>query len=356
MRTPLLLAALLSPVSALANVTITVSGGASDFASQLGLDLSELQAQLESQVAEAFNVAQPKEYLRALADAQAFSNSGLGVDYASNPTLFSAGLAAKFAVATGDEGLGEYYEDRPVAGVAPNISLMAGLNLGLIGIDWLTLYANYFRQGQKIEQLDGYLQNFGFHAQVKFFRPEGDAAEYVFQWGGLDLTLGYEWSRLKTELSETLDTTTPLAGDTVDPTTGEPIEADAVFSGIGTFNITTTASNIPFELTTNFRLLYFATLFFGLGYDVYLGDGEMEIDLTGDLTATNPLDDSEVDLGTASVVVTDTGEPSSGVFRLILGLQANISIVKVFVQANIAPTGTNNASAVAAGAGVRVAW
>lgn len=356
MRPLCLLATLFVPVSAYAEVTITVTGGAADLLTALNINEDELRNQLQAEVESAFNVLEPGEYVRALADAQAFSNSGLGVDYASNPTLFSAGLAAKFAVATGDEGLGERYEDRPVGGVAPNISMMAGLNLGLIGIDWLTIYGNYFRQGQKIEQLDGYLHNFGFHAQVKFFRPEGDAAEYLFQWGGFDLSTGYEWSRLKIELSQQLDTTLPLGGDTADPLTGEPINTDAVFAGIGTFSITTTASNIPFELTTNFRLLYFATLFFGVGYDVHLGDGEMEIDLTGDLTATNPLDGSDVNLGTASVVVSETGKPSAGVFRLIAGVQANISVVKVFVQANIAPTGTNNATAVAAGAGVRVAW
>jgi hypothetical protein len=351
-----LLAALLLPLSAHAEVTIQITGGASDLANDLGIDLTELQSQLQAEVEAAFNVAEPKEYVRALADAQAFSNSGLGVDYASNPTLFTAGIAAKFAVATGDEGLGEYYEDRPVGGVAPNISVMGGLNLGMVGLDWLTLYGNYFAQGQKMEQLDGYLQNFGFHAQVKFFRPEGDAAEYIFQWGGFDLSTGYEWSQLKVELSERLDTTTPLAGNTIDPTTGEPVNTDAVFAGVGTFNITTTASNLPIELTTNFRLLYFATLFFGVGYDLHFGSGKMEIDLTGDVTATNPLDGSDVNLGTAQVTVTETGKPSPGVFRLIAGLQANISVVKVFVQANIAPTGTNNATAVAAGAGVRVAW
>jgi hypothetical protein len=346
------------PLSARAQgtVTFTPGPGADPLITALGIDTALLEERLEAEVAAAFNVLEPDEYLRALADAQAFSNSGLGIDYASNPTLFTAGIAAKFAVATGDEGLGEYYEDRPVGGVAPNISLMAGLNLGLVGFDWLTLYGNYFAQGQKMEQLDGYLQNFGFHAQVKFFRPEGDAAEYLFQWGGFDLSTGYEWSRLKVELTERLDTTMPLAGDATDPVTGEPINTDAVFAGIGTFNITTTASNIPFELTTNFRLLYFATLFFGVGYDVHLGSGEMEIDLSGDVTATNPLDGSEVNLGTASVTVTEEGKPSAGVFRLIAGLQLNISVVKVFVQANIAPTGTNNATAVAAGAGVRVAW
>jgi len=356
MRTLSLITTLLLPLSAYADVTITMSGGATDFANQLGIDLTDLETQLQNEVAAAFNVAEPAEYLRALADAQAFSNSGLGVDYASNPTLFSAGIAAKFAVATGDEGLGEYYEERPVGGVAPNISIMAGLNLGMLDIDWLTIYGNYFAQGQKMEQLDGYLQNFGFHAQVKFFRPEGDAAEYIFQWGGFDLSLGYEWSRLKVELTQQLDTTTPLAGDATDPLTGEPVNTDAVFAGVGTFNITTTASNIPFELTTNFRLLYFVTLFFGVGYDVHLGSGEMEIDLTGDLTATNPLDGSEVSLGTASVVVTEEGKPSAGVFRLIAGLQVNISVVKVFVQANLAPSAHNGATAVAAGAGVRVAW
>jgi hypothetical protein len=137
---------------------------------------------------------------------------------------------------------------------------------------------------------------------------------------------------------------------------GSGIDTEAVFGGLGTFTITTTASNVPVELTTNFRLFYVATIFLGAGYDFHFGDGEMEVDLTGDIVADNPSDNSEVNLGSAEVEVNQTGKPSDGVFRLILGLQANISVVKVFVQANIAPNIQNGATAVAAGAGVRVAW
>jgi hypothetical protein len=350
MRSFLLLALVLPLSAQAATVNVNLTGGAAvDLAAALGIDPAQIEQQLEREIAAAFNTENPEEYVRALADAQAFSNSGLGVDYASNPTLFSAGLSAKVAASSGDEGLGEYYEERPVAGVAPNISVMAGLNMDFIGLDWLTLYGNYFAQTHTVEELDGSLQNFGFHAQVKFFRPpESEGADYIFQWGGLDLTTGYEWSRMRLTLSQKLDTPMPLSGSGID--------TEAVFGGLGTFTITTTASNVPVELTTNFRLFYVATIFLGAGYDFHFGDGEMEVDLTGDIVADNPSDNSEVNLGSAEVEVNQTGKPSDGVFRLILGLQANISVVKVFVQANIAPNIQNGATAVAAGAGVRVAW
>jgi hypothetical protein len=344
-RWPLLLV-LLSPRIAAADVVVTVQpAGGNQLAAALGIELASIETQLAAELETAFNVLEPGEYVRALADAQAFSNKGLGVDYASNPTLFVAGVAGNFAMALGDEGLGERYEERPVIGAAPNVSVMAGLNLGIIGADWLTLYGNFFAQDAKIKEMSGALFNYGVHAQIKFFRPEGDAAELLFQWGGFDLTTGFAYSRLALELEKTLDTPVPLSG--ADPS----VSAEANFAGTGTFNITTTAMTVPIELTTNIRFLYLLSLFVGVGYDVQLGNGEMEVDLDGNLSAQNPLDSSAIDLGTATVQVTEESKPSPGQLRLLAGLQVNVSMVKVFVQVNAIPD-----SAVSAGAGVRLAW
>ncbi|MFC1609404.1 hypothetical protein ACFL6C_00460 [Myxococcota bacterium] len=326
-------------------VTIRPAAGSDVLANALGLAMADLEALMEAELEKAFNLLEPGEYVRALADAQAFSNKGLGVDYASNPTLFVAGLAGNFAMALGDEGLGEYYSERPVVGASPNISIMAGLNLDMFGFDWLTLYGNFFTQASKVDEISGNLLNYGFHAQVKFFRPDGDATDLLFQWGGLDITTGYEYSRLKMELEKELDTPFPLEGSS-------GVSTDAMYGGTGTYQITTTASTIPLELTTNLRLLYVATLFLGVGYDLQFGSGKMEVDLDGTLTADNPIDGSEVELGTAQVVVTQDAKPSQGQFRLLLGLQINISVLKLFVQLNLVPPDR----AISGGGGVRVAW
>ncbi len=344
MRTPLFLVSALvffSAAIARAEIKVTVDPAG---AQQLGLQLSDLETQLSDELTAAFNLLKPKDYVRALTDAQAFSNKGLGVDYASNPTAFVVGVAGNFAVSLGDKGLGERYSERPIVGSAPNVSVMAGLNMDLIGMDWLTLYGNFFTQALTIEEVSGNLLNWGIHAQVKFFRPQDDGLEILFQWGGIDFTTGYEYSRLKLDLEKQLDTPLPLAGGVA--------ATEALFGGIGTFNITTTANTIPVELSTNFRLFYVLTLFMGAGYDIQLGNGKMTINLDGDLTAANPMGGDDIDLGTANVIASESSKPTEGLPRLMAGVQINLSMVKIFVQLNAIPPDR----AISGGGGLRIAW
>jgi hypothetical protein len=344
----LTLAILVTWISGNASASVVVNiepAAGADLASELGISIDDLEAQLSEQVTAAFGLATPKAYVRALADAQAFSNKGLGVDYASNPTLFVAGLSGNFAMALGEKGFGEYYSDRPVVGVSPNVSMMGGLNFGFLGFDWLTLYGNFFAQGSKIEQFNGNLFNYGVHAQAKLFRPEGDAVEFIFQWGGLDITTGFEYSRLDLKLKQPLTTPAHLEGDS-------EISTAASFKSDGTYTIATSAMSVPFELSTNVRLLYFVTIFLGVGYDIQVGEASMKLNLEGELGAENPTDGSEVDLGSVSIEATEKSEPSGGMPRVLAGVQVNVSFLKVFVQLNAMLPDRG----VSAGAGVRVAW
>ena len=337
----------LVPGLALAAPTVTVTvdpAAGSALASQLGVSLDQLSAQLGEQIASGLGVLEPEKYVRALTDAQAFSNKGLGVDYASNPTVFVVGVAANFAMSLGDKGLGERYAEHPVVGVAPNISAHAGLNLGFLGGDRFMLFGNYFAQGLKVNEFDGDLYNIGFHLQAKFFAAPDDG-NFLFKWGGFNLTSGYEHSRLTMELKKEFTTNAPLTGNT------SGVSADASFTGTGTYTITTTSEAIPIELTTNIRLLYVLTLFAGAGYDIQLGKGTMDVKMQGTMSAKNPLDGSDLSLGTATIDVTQDAKPSPGRFRYMAGLQVNLSVIKVFVQMNAIPN-----AAVSAGAGVRVAW
>jgi hypothetical protein len=339
------LALLLSvPVAArAATVTVSVDPVAgSQLASQLGITTDQLSAQLAQQIQSALVTLNPEAYVRALADAQAFSNKGLGVDYASNPSLFVIGAAGNFAVSLGDKGLGEAYSQHPVMGLAPNVSIHGGLNLGFLGLDSLTLFGNYFTRGLSIKEYDGDLSNYGVHLQLKLFAAPNDGS-FLFKWGGLNVTSGFEYSHLTVRLQRPLSTTVLLSGSAG--------STNATFDGNGTLTVDTTAQTIPIELTTNIRLLYVLSLFAGAGFDIQLGSGDMDVNLSGNLSAPSPNGGDKLALGQAKVTVTQPAQPSPSQIRLLAGVQLNLSVVKIFVQANASPN-----SSFSGGGGVRVAW
>ncbi|MEZ4273149.1 MAG: hypothetical protein R3C68_17455 [Myxococcota bacterium] len=170
---------------------VTLSPGpGQDLANRLGIDIGQLNTLIRNEVEQVFGLVDTKSYLTAMGDAQAFAGKGLGVDYASNPTKFVVGVGAGFAVALGDRGLDELNEESPIVGAAPNISLMAGMNLGILGAEDVTVYMNAFRYSTTYRGLHTKLRNFGVHGQVKLFRPEDDLSDLLVQWGGLDLTTG----------------------------------------------------------------------------------------------------------------------------------------------------------------------
>ena len=85
--------------------TVTVAiepvGGA-DFAALFGISVTELEARLKAEVEEVFNQVDPKKYLRAFANSEAFSSKGLGADYASNPSIFSVSVAGNATIDVGE--------------------------------------------------------------------------------------------------------------------------------------------------------------------------------------------------------------------------------------------------------------
>ncbi len=325
------------------NATVTPNPAAEDFANEFGLDLTGLELELENQLAELFQVIEPSKYLRALSNTQAFSSKGLGVDYASNPEVVSIGAAGNFTIAVGSNSL----EAANVDGVAANIAVTAGVNLGTFGdkrLDGLTVYGNFFTRSGTYRELDAQLSNVGFHAQYKLFRPPGKSmTELAIQWGGFDITTGLEYTKFRLRLQEELTSDISLSDD--------EDASDVTFASNGLFDYNSTTYSIPIEVSTNFRMLYVLTLFAGIGFDLQWGENDINVALDGDLIGKHPGSGEDVALGTASVSVQDDSGPSAGKLRFFGGLQLNLWRLKIFAQGNLAP---NRAAGLTLGA--RLAW
>jgi hypothetical protein len=341
----LLLAGLAAP--ARAGVTVNLDPGAGQsFASRLGIDKGAIEQQLANELQTLFQTYRLHDYVRSFGDAQSFTTRGLGVDYGSTIGLVEVGIAANLAV-NGNKAFTEGdSRTQPVAGVAPNITAMAGLNLGFLGLRPVTLFGNYFAKKGSYREFAADLQNYGAHLQVKLFQPRKETLWNAFlQWGGIAVTSGFDHARMRLTLGQGFTRNIPIAG-------GQQDLAQVDVQAQGVFALESRTWSVPLEVTTNFRFLYVLTAYGGAGFDWQFGGGcDMNVDLNGTLTGVVP-SQAPVNVGTAQVTATEHADPSKGKVRGILGLQANVWILKIFTQLNIVPDPLVASVAV----GARLVW
>jgi hypothetical protein len=223
---------------------------------------------------------------------------------------------------------------QPVAGVAPNITLMAGLNFGFLDLRPVTVFGNWFsRQGQ-YREFDADLKNWGAHLQVKLFQPHKEYLWNPFlQWGGIAITSGFDEAHLRLTLSRAFSRRIPLVQG------GRTVANVDVTNSQGTLVLDMHSYSVPLEVTTNFRFLYVLGVYGGAGFDWQFGGGsEMNIDLSGTLNGSVPSQSGPpVNIGSARVTATESASPSKGKVRGIVGVQANLWFVKLFTQLNLVP-------------------
>ena len=319
------LAALAVPAAAPADVDVTLSPDGEALAAELGLDPATLEARLQAKLDDLYDAANVAGFLRAFANATSFASRGTGVDYAPVFDGAELGITANLAVAV--EGLEEGQD--PAAGLAPNLSLVGGLNLGRWGHPEVTLYGNGFYRGASFDQLEGSITNAGFHAQYHLW-PASDTSPLVFQWSGLHLTAGVEWSRWRFAAGDSITRDFTLTGD-------NGVDTDVTAAGGGRFDLAASSTVVPLEVTTSVRILYLASLYVGGGVDLQLGSADAAIALSGQMTGVRPSDGAAVAIGSASVTAAGDGRPSRVAYHLLLGAEANLWRIKLVLQTSFVP-------------------
>ena len=319
----------LAQADASASVDITLNADGQRLAEELGLDLEGFQQDVSDKVAGALQISEVQRFLRSFANATSFSNRGIGVDYASNSDRFILGLATNLAVSAdlGDEG----DDDVPTVGVAPNFTLMGGVNLRRWRHPELTVFANLFHYNADSGELHGGVTSLGLHAQYKLFTPTRGQKRLLVQWGGLDFTGGVELARWKLGLYGDLShdfTFTGAAG------TSSTVEATVS----GRFDVGATTVTLPLEVTTNVRLLYLLSLYVGGGLDLQVGEASIGAGTSGALRGTSPTaPDTFETIGEVSARASGENSPSLLGYHVLLGVQANLWRLKIFAQASVQP-------------------
>lgn len=306
------------------SVTVALSPEGMALANQLGITPQDLESQIKSGVDDAYSTSNVDGFLRSFSDATSFSARGIGVDYASTPTGFLAGLAINFAAAgSADIRDGE----SPTAGFAANFAVLLGMNLAKWNYPRWTIFANGFYQSADTDELSGNILSLGGHAQVRLFMPtKSSGGGAAVRWLGVSLTSGFEFTRWKLG----------IAGDTVStdlPVSGSGGSANLSLDQMGQFDLKTTAITVPFEASTGFRLALLLSVYGGVGIDITGGKSTVDANLDGTMTAPGG-----TNAGTVQIVEngSNSGSPATG--RVFVGAQLNLWKLKFFLQANAAQT------------------
>jgi hypothetical protein len=322
----------LASTAAAVDLTLTLDRDADAFAQQLGLDVPKLRTALEDELRRYYQLYRVGDFLKEFGDGQSFTNRGLGVDYASDFKLFMVGVAANLAF-NRDSAFQQAASPFVDFGRGLNMTVMAGVNLEALGLGPISLYTNYFVLQHKIGAFQTRTSNFGLHLQAQFLKPEVGLVGYFISWGGFDLTTGVEQEKAVLELDGVASRVLPL--DQLSPqAAGAQLKVDAR----GKIAFYTRSLTVPFEITTNVRLLSLLSLYGGVGYDVKVAssvDGYMDANtgLTGRVQTPNGRQDFK--LGAAQIHVTNLERLNAGTFRTLAGVQLNLFLVKIFVHGNM---------------------
>lgn len=303
----------------------------------------------------------PTALMEGMANSSVMAGKGIGTDYASNMQvmLIGAGVGVG-ADLTKDK---QTKSDLSGAGVAPGV--IVGWNLGFmdserfLGMDTnrLNMYVNFMSYthkmttGEKSEPTDIELgmTSGGVHFRYDWIKPRGNK---LLGWGGVKFNFGYEYNKTDIVLNSTIN-------ETVNTSSGTDATINGTITGKPQASIMTTTHSIPLALSTDVQLLYFLTVYTGVGMDINFGKAQGKGALNTDespitcssgtvcSTAGNPTIDVK-----ANANIDGTGAVNPFLFRGFAGLQLNLPFIRVFGQVDKA-VGNN---LIGATAGVRFVY
>lgn len=295
----------------------------------------------------------PNRLMKGMANSTVMAGKGIGSDYASRMEVALLGAG----VGIGADMEKDKSTDSDISGVGVQGGVIIGTNLSwmdsekILGLytDRLNVYANYLgynvdrELGDKGDKLNAKLMSFGVHASYDLVLPKGSS---LLRWGGVKIHTGYEYNstKLKFSTSITEEISEDVGGATV---TGD-------LNAKPSAKIDATTHSIPIEASTNVQLLYFLSLYTGIGVDINFGNAkgagslgadETELEYNSGGPGSGPTVQAEAN-------VDSSGNANSFLYRAFAGVQINIPFVNIFVQADKA-IGTE---LVAATAGVRFVY
>lgn len=266
-------------------------------------------------------------YAEGISNSNVMTYKGMGTDYADNFSLFT--IKASGGAGVQSDGL-DFEDTDKLEGIAAGGTVTIGLNLDLLPVDKigaiefkkLDLFFNFmsYSLDQELDSFNfkGDISAMGFFARYRLIDPVDIVPGYMLEWGGLHLHTGLQRSSMNLNLSQNFKGQETSGSYTVN------YDADAVF------DIDSSVTSIPVELSTYLRAAYVFTLYGGAGFDMNMGNTDVTLDGDGDLTE----DGSGAKVGDVVADGEGSGSPVATNFRAFAGLQFNVPFVRVYAQAN----------------------
>ena len=293
----------------------------------------------------------PNRLMKGMANSTVMAGKGIGSDYASRMEVALLGAG----VGVGADMEKDKSTDSDISGVGVQGGVIIGTNLSwmdsekILGLytDRLNVYANYLgynvdrELGDKGDKLNANLMSFGVHASYDLVLPKGSS---LLRWGGVKVHTGYEYNSTKLKFSTSI--TEQISEDVGGATVTGDLNAKP------SAKIDATTHSIPIEASTNVQLLYFLSLYTGIGVDINFGNAKGAGSLGADETELQYSGGGPGPTVQAEANVDSSGKANSFLYRAFAGVQINIPYMNIFVQADKA-IGTE---LVAATAGVRFVY
>ncbi len=304
-------------------VTVTQTGCNSGFEAVC----TELTSEINKTVNEDLPEVSIGSYGTGIANSTAFAYKGLTSDYSDNYDLFMVRVGGGAAVQ------GDLNNMESADGVGIGASATIGVNLdvlpidkiGFIDLSKMDLMVSFmgYEYEEKVEDADTSLEisNFAIMARYQIIDDISIVPGSLLTWGGVHLHTGFQRSSMKGSFKQTFDNETiTVSGQTA-----------TLSNTYAKFDLDSTVTTIPVEVSTYLRAGYVFTFFAGSGFD--LVTGSTDVSLTSSGTASGS---GSVDQYSANIVASesDSGDADPTNFRAFGGFQFNLPLFRFTVQAN----------------------
>ncbi len=309
----------------------------SDFKSFVDTEIGKIEDSINKELPS----AEPQRLMEGMANSSVMAGKGIGSDYASNMQVFLIGAG----VGVGADMEKDSSTGSSISGVGVAPGLIVGTNLGFIGgsilgLDpkRLNIYANFMNfgydhtfddQASKKSSAEIDMTSLGMHLRYDWIKGSGNK---LLGWGGVKLHVGYEYNKTDIEFQSKIS-------ESVNETDTDGNNIDGTITGSPTAKIAVATHSIPIEVSTDVQLLYFISLYGGLGTDFNFGQAKGNGALNADPSdvsctnagvgacSTNPSVSIQPEAN-----IDSTGKVNSLLFRGFAGLQLNLPYVRIFGQ------------------------
>jgi hypothetical protein len=218
-------------------------------------------------------------------------------------------------------------------GLAAMPWVSVGLNLGMlpvdkvfgVDLDKLDVVTSFMSYNSELDagesNFNGELSTFSLMFRYRFLEDVAVVPGKMVHWGGLHLHAGFRRSTMKASVSQNLGnfTQTENVGGIGD------IDFN-VNNMVVNFDIDNQVNVIPIEVSSYVRLAWAFTVYGGVGADIMLGDGKMNLTANGDMDAAGGGGTMTADI--SSTAINGSGDAVSG-GRAFLGFQLNLPFVRL---------------------------